>query len=445
MSHTRRRARSRLVSSVLVCGLSALVPSMVAAQTSAPELRVPTEPKDVSLDELLRHAERHAPSLAVAVKRQGYAAAERAGAAPLFRNNPTLEAGIGPRFDGASDRDFDFYATLSQPVEIAGERGLRLDAADHYARRLGAETAAARWQLRRNVTVTYYAAAVARARVRLAERSETFAGELQHIAQRRLAAGDATKIDLRLAETELARVRQAKLAAAQEYVAAQLQLAAIAGYSPQTPPSVSAELALPNTAPSLTRAFTLAGEHHPTLRASQALVEEATTRVTLAEREAWPTPSIGVQVAREGSAGSPANYVVLGTLGVPLPLWQVAQGERARRQVDREVAQAEQAVAQVALRTQIAQAHAELSAATDRLALFTSGVAPQLAESLDLLRRGFQAGELPLLNVSVARERFLAAENEALDAYADYYRARADLEYAVGTPLPVEPMPGGKP
>lgn len=442
MSHTRRRGMPRLVSCVLVYMVGALVPSHVVAQASPQQAIVA---KEVSLDELLRHAQRRAPSLAISVKRQGYAAAERAGAVPLLRNNPVLEAGVGPRFDGATDRDFDFYASLSQPVEIAGERGLRLEAADQYERRLGAETAATRWQVRRDVTVIYYTAAVARARVRLAERCETFAEELQHIAQRRLAAGDATKIDLRLAETELARVRQAKLAATQEYVTAQLQLAALAGYPAQSPPNIGAELTPPAAVPSLTRAFTLAAANHPALRAGEAMVDEAATRVALAEREAWPTPSLGVQVAREGSAGSPANYVVLGTLGVPLPLWQTAQGERARRRVDRDVAEADQAMAQVALRAQIARAHAELSAATGRLALFTSSVAPQLAESLDLLRRGFEAGELPLVNVSVARERFLAAESEALDAYADYYRARAELEYAVGTVLPVAPALGATP
>jgi cobalt-zinc-cadmium efflux system outer membrane protein len=165
-------------------------------------------------------------------------------------------------------------------------------------------------------------------------------------------------------------------------------------------------------------------------------VAEAHARVELADREAWPAPVFGALVAREGSAGSPANYIVLGTLGLPLPFWQLNQGERARARVDEDVALAEESATARAVRARIARSHAELTSASERLSLFTSTVAPQLEDNLALLRRGFDAGEIPLLNVAVARDQFLAALRDALIAYADYYRALAELEFAVGAELP---------
>jgi cobalt-zinc-cadmium efflux system outer membrane protein len=139
----------------------------------------------------------------------------------------------------------------------------------------------------------------------------------------------------------------------------------------------------------------------------------------------------GVSVAREAHAPHP-NYIVLGTIGVTLPLWQRNQGERARTRVDEGVARTEQSAVAVVLRARIARAHSELEAAAERVRIFASTVAPSLEESLTLLRRGFDAGEIPLINVAVARERFLQTQRDALGAYFDYYQALADLEAAAG-------------
>src|SRR5690606_15298216 len=174
---------------------------------------------------------------------------------------------------------------------------------------------------------------------------------------------------------------------------------------------------------------------HPDLRARRAARVEAEARVEVAEREAWPTPVFGVQLAREGSAGSPPNHIVLGTVEVPVPLWQLNREERAARRVDADVARAEESVAARALRAQVARAHAELLGARDRLSLYTATIAPRLEESFELLRRGFAAGEVSVLDLSSVRERWLAAQRDGLAAYADYYRAAAELEFALGIEL----------
>jgi cobalt-zinc-cadmium efflux system outer membrane protein len=396
---------------------------------------LPGEP-EATLAELLSYAELHAPAVQIALRRRGHADAARKGAHPRLRENPTLEFGIGPRFGHTADRDFDFFASLGQPVEIAGERGLRLDAAFRLGEQLDAETVAARWEVRREVILAYRSAVVARERVTIADRIVGFTEEMLVIARRRLTAGDATGIDVRVAETELAQARQAKLAAEQDLRTARIRLAEVTGWSIETPPSVPAGLDAPRAVPTLAAVMEVAQARHPELRARQAAVAEAHSRVELADRQAWPAPVFGALVAREGSAGSPANYIVLGTLGLPLPFWQLNQGERARARVDEDVARAEESATARALQARIARAHAELVSASGRLSLFTSTVAPQLEDNLALLRRGFDAGEIPLLNVAVARDQFLAALRDALIAYADYYRALAELEFAVGAELP---------
>ena len=166
----------------------------------------------------------------------------------------------------------------------------------------------------------------------------------------------------------------------------------------------------------------------------RAEVVAASAEVALREREAWPAPVLGASVSRDGA--SPESYTVLGTIGLALPLWRSGQGERRAAEVEVSLAQAAEKAAARSLESRISQAQIVLGTTAARLALYTARVAPSLERGLALLERGFQAGELPLSTVTVARERFLSAERQALIAYAEYYRAQAELELAIGTELP---------
>jgi outer membrane protein TolC len=126
---------------------------------------------------------------------------------------------------------------------------------------------------------------------------------------------------------------------------------------------------------------------------------------------------------------------VLGTIGIPLPLWQTNQTERERAQVDEQVAHSELSASTSGLRARIARAHAELQSAAERLRLTTDLVGPALEQSLTLLGRGFDAGEIPLIDVAVVRERFLQNQRDALQAHLDYYQALVELEDAAGVDL----------
>jgi cobalt-zinc-cadmium efflux system outer membrane protein len=394
---------------------------------------IAAENREVSLEELLSYANEHAPALLIASQRRRYGEAAREGASPLLQDNPTLQVGVGPRFDDGR-RDTDFNIALSQPVEIAGQRGLRFEAADRLGERLEADVVLSRRDVRRQIILAYRDGIVARERVRIAESLVGFADDMLRIAQRRLAAGEVSIIDVRLAEGDAAQARQAKVLAEQALRQARLTLCEITGWPLESPPMPRGTLDAPRPVPTLESVLALASERHPELRARQAAVAEAHARAELADREAWPTPSFGVSVAREAHAPSP-NYIVLGTLGLSLPFWQRNQAERARAQADEDVARTEESAAATVLRARIARAHSELEAAAERLRIFTSAVTPSLEDSLSLLRRGLDAGEIPLINIAVARERFLQTRRDGLSAYADYYRALAELESAVGADL----------
>jgi cobalt-zinc-cadmium efflux system outer membrane protein len=442
---TTQPSRWTLRVSTSVAGLAAVLWSLVSEGQELPNpMRPPDTPsvdaetqprREVTLEELVAFAERHAPVLQIASGRKGLGTAAAEGASPLLAENPELEIGAGPRFGRAGNRDYDVTASLRQPIEIAGQRGRRLEVARRLSERLDAAFAVTQRELRRQITLAYRAATVARERVRLARDLVSFAEEMLEIARRRLTAGEATVIDLRIAEGDAARARQTEISSEQEVQAARLTLCELTGWALESPPLIPAGLNPAGKLPELRVALDRAVQQHPELRVKQATLAEARAEAELAGREAWPTPTLGVTFTREGRSNGPDEEVahtVLGTIALPLPLWQRNQGERARVLVEADLALRDQVATAHVLRARIARSHAELAAATARLNLITSAITPSLEGSLELLRRGFAAGEIALLDVAVAREHFLDTRRDALGAYMDYYRALAEFDYLVG-------------
>ncbi|MET0385023.1 MAG: TolC family protein [Polyangiales bacterium] len=414
-----------------------MVAAAVLCCTLAAE-RAFAQPIEVELEALLTFAQTHSPMLQLAEARRGYAQAARAAAAPLFASNPALQLNIGPRFDPRGTSGLDFTAVLGQPIELAGQRGVRGELADRTGGRVDAELTLARWELRRQVSEAYRAAIVAREQVRVSDQLLTFASDMANIAQRRFGAGELSVIDRQIADSDVAQARQAKLLAEQAVRDAQLTLCELTGWPIERLPVPRGALTPPAPVPTLERVLAQAAARHPELASKQAAVEEARARVTLAERDASPSPTLGIQVAREAHRagdGEGVNYIVLGSIGLSLPVWQRNQEERARARTDQAVAQGEHSATTLVLRVRIAKVHAQLLAAAERLRLFSAEIAPSLESSLALLRRGLEAGELPIVDVAVARERFLQTQRDALDAYGAYYRALAELEYLAGAPL----------
>ena len=391
----------------------------------------------VQLDQLLAWAHAHAPEVRIATANLAHAEAAREAAEPLLPGNPELGGGAGPRItqDGTG---LDIEASLSQSFEIAGERGLRFDVADRVDERLSAELARAHWTVHARVHAGYHGALVERERLEAAMRLLAFQERLLEIAQRRLQAGDISPLVVRLSEGEVAQARQRRIAAEQHYQAARIRLAEVAGWPATHPPEPAGTTEAPRDLPPIARLVETMLAVQPAIAAARARVEEARARAELADRETWPEPSIGASWHREG-APNEREDVIFGTLTVPIPLWQRNQGERARARADLAVAEAELESLELQLRARLARSESAVRAAAERIAVYGTEVLPSFERNLSLLERAYELGEIDVLDVSVAVERFLRAQTDALDAQADYFEALAELEETLGTdPWPDE-------
>lgn len=401
------------------------------AQT-APQRQV--APEAVTLGRLLGWAERHAPDLAIARAGLSRGRAEIEAAAPLFPSDPVLAGSIGRRQNDAG-AGTDYEVGLEQELEIFGERAARRRAGQASMDLARAGVAQVRWRVHREIHDAFHDALVARARRRSAERFVQFADRFLQVAERRLAAGETSPLPVRLAESEVAEARQARIAAEQSERAALLALQLAAGWPAERGLAVAGDLGTPTNAPPLARLVALARAQDPVLRARAAQVRRAIALLAAANRDPWPNPRLGVAYARESEPGGAPATIWRGTLSVPIPVWQANRPERARARAELDVAQAELAARQRTLAARVQRAAMAVDASAARVRLYTTKILPGFEKSLEMVGTAFDLGEIDATEVLVARERFLRSQRTALDAYEEYFRARGALEEAVGTEL----------
>jgi outer membrane protein, heavy metal efflux system len=403
------------------------------AQAAATAPLDPAAP-GVSLAALLRVAEQRAPDITVVRQREIQTRKSRA-AVPSALHNPTLGIEAGPRFAGGrSEMDYDVGVSLSQPVEIAGERGLRLDASDRRSQRAAAESSLVRWELRHEIVRVYRAAQLSRERIRLGDRVCAFAEALRKIAERRRSLGEASVIEVRIAEADAAEAERQRSLSQQALTAAQIRLGELSGWPTEVAPPPSDPLGSVPLLPDLEGLLARLSPEHPELAVRRRRVSEAAAEVRLRGREAWPVPVFGAELVREGAPEGTPNYVVLGSLSLPLPIFRRNSEERTRAQSEELSLRAEATRASAEVRARVRRAHAELAGALERLTLLSTA-ARSFENGLELLERGFAAGEIELVNVTVARERWFTALSGALDARLECETALVELEAALGRTL----------
>jgi cobalt-zinc-cadmium efflux system outer membrane protein len=85
--------------------------------------------------------------------------------------------------------------------------------------------------------------------------------------------------------------------------------------------------------------------------------------------------------------------------------------------------------------TRIVDARERVSANARLAELYGSEILPTFEKNLELLQKAFELGEIDVLQVMVAQELFLRTQQDALQSFADYYAAWAELEATVGAEL----------
>ena len=391
-------------------------------------LAIPAAEQPTTLEELLAYAELHSPMNLNARARllRGQAAID--AAAPTFQSNPQLASQVGARSGGGGP---EFELSLTQPLEMSGQQGLRRSAAHLVAATARSSADETAWEVHRAVHNGWNEVVAAHLQVSLAKAVLASAEATAALWGKRAKAGEEPPLTLLVGQIEVAQARQGLLMAEATLTQTLIALQESAGWPIDKPLAIRGELPKLRPAPSLQELQQRALAGSPRLRSALAGVAQAEAQQRLEDRSAAPVPSFGIRYAQE-AGGATSAHIVQATLGLALPVWNANRLERLRARAESAVAQVEQRTTERSVAFQLARSQAAVQAALARAEAAQSLLGASFEQQLQLLERAHQLGEVDALQVGQARSRLWQARQQAVSAHLDYARSLADLEAILG-------------
>jgi cobalt-zinc-cadmium efflux system outer membrane protein len=377
-------------------------------------------------------AERH-PALAAQAYQERAAAGliEQAGVRP----NPTLEAslenvlGTG-HLQGV--RSLEATVQASQTFERGGKREKRVALATRERDTATKEFAVRRAEILAATATAYVNTLAARQRLALASEPVRLARETLALIDSRVRAGAASVIDS-------ARARAAVISAEGEFarteaalVSARAALAATWGGNLAEVGGLTGTLRVPDALPSEAE-FRARLATHPRLEQQAAVIASRRANLDLEQAQAKQdvTASGGVRFLRDGT-----DAAFVAGVSVPLPTRNKNQGNiRAARET---LAGAEHTVRAITTELQAAftAAWQDLAAAHAVAQKLRREALPATEEAHAAVRRAYEAGQLPLIDVLDAQRALVALRREILDAESAYAAALARAESLTAPTFP---------
>lgn len=363
--------------------------------------------------------------------------------AQVFALNPEVEfraPGIG-----SSGTIGEFEAVLSQEIEVAGRRGLRVRAASFGLERTQAEVEDAARRMLAEVSNAFFRALAAQERLVVVTELGALGQQLLEVTQIQVREGEISIMEANLAEIEAGRARARMLAERREAASARLALQQLIGISPDQDIRLDANRAdVPGpTTFDPDSLILLALAQRSDLVARSRAVEEYDVLAGLARREAIPNPRIGLFVEREerfsnvSGPGGPAIQLESPRIGLrvslPIPLFQRNQGVVAEQVARTARAQYDYQATELAVRTQVVRAVRAYESASAEVRIFEQEVLPSARANQQLLDAAFQAGKVALPTLLLLRNQLLDAELSYWDAWLAERRALVELQSATAT------------
>jgi outer membrane protein, heavy metal efflux system len=364
-----------------------------------------------------------------------------------LRPNPTLDVQQTTDRFTTREGERDLSVGFSYLFETGGKRGKRVAVARLEYDRAQAEVRALERQLAAEVRTAYAQAVAAARQLATAEQLITLDREIVRVTEARLSEGDAAPLDVNLVRVELDRLRAQAVQAQGELQAQLITLKALTGALPEAdlklallterPPQLSLPLAAATEA---------ALRERPDLQAARIAEELGGARLGLAEAQRAPDVVGAVRYSRQRSIfdETPAsvgelrdNDQVL-TFGVTieLPLRNRNQGEIAAAAAERQQAKYRREFIEAVIRRDVALAYSRYNAAAATLALYGGQILPRSEQNLRTIRAAYNLGEMQVTDVVAEQRRLVDSQTQYNAALRDYYVALAELEKALGAPLP---------
>ncbi len=384
--------------------------------------RPPTAlPAELNLEELERIAIRSNPSLGVARAKIDAARGDwlQAGLHP----NPTV--GYVADDIGHAGRLGLQGLYVAQTFVTAGKLQLSQAAAESEIVRLQQAWEAQRLRVLTDVRTQFYRALIAQRRFESAEKLVGIAEEAAEAAEKLLQAQEGRRIDVLQARVEAARAKLALRKTKNRHIAAWRALAAVVGNAdlPRGPLEGDIDSALPTLDWQSSLEYVLSDS--PELAAASVDIERAQRTLQRELAKASPNWDAELRVQYD----TEADDLVAGiSMGLPIPSRNRNQG--AIHRAEAEIVAAEQDLHRLKflLQQRLASAFQNYADARLTVAKHDDDILPNAKQTIDLVTQGFEAGEVPYVDLLTAQRTFFQANLEYMDSLERLWSAAKYIE-----------------
>lgn len=412
------KSHALAVAVLLAC---AGLPGLSTAQTAndaaaAGQAAMPQQP--VTMEEYLRLVVRNQPSLAADRLETGLARADTRSASAF--PNPTASAYGKPGEHGIG---------VDQPIPIFGQRGMHMENA-----KKGEITAAAHVDVAVSSALNDAAQAfndllVAQKRLDVWKDAQQSLDKAAYIVRGQIEAGARTKYDGSRLTLQAAQMRmqvakaQAALQAASAHAA---QLAAMPVWNARAEGSV--QTLEQGAKADYDTLWNQASMRLPALRSAQAELDQARHKIQVAQRDALPTPSVGVMRVKSRNDG---NYTQWG-VSMEIPLFDRNQGAIDRAKMETDQAELRLQAAQQKAQSDLFSAMQQLQLKRDSVRAYETDGLAQIEPLKQMANDAYRLGQGSILELIDALTSITDHRNEYLDLVKDYLDAEWQVRLASG-------------
>jgi len=319
------------------------------------------------------------------------------------------------------------------PIELGGKRQRRIDLANATVSAQEAEIAKIAVDLRDRVRRAYFALVGSNRRVALADDIVGLATRAREAAQARFNAGDVPRLELVQAELALVESENEASAARGEARAATGELNVLLA-QPIDASIVTADDLSAGALPSLDAAMAIATGANADLIVLDRQIAEQTARRDLAV--ALRTPDVTAGAAYTYDAQPEFAHGYRASVALTVPLFTRHNAGVAVEDAELARLKAARGATAIELRGTVSAALARATSARDQLVRSTAESLPRAAEVERMAQDSYTSGQSGLVTLLQALQFTRDVRRRNLEAGAEYQRALADLERAIGAPLP---------
>lgn len=394
----------------------------------------------LALEQVIAHAQERNPAIQVA--RNRLSAARQVPDQVSAYEDPTVswEAFNAPE-NFRIDRTDNNIVRLSQRIPFPGKLRLKGEIASKEAERMEAELKAVEIDIVAQIKKAYFDLWLTYQNLAVYRRNRELVAQFARITEQKYAVGQVSQPDVLRAQVELTRLVNRVTTENLALGKARARLNALLSRSPEAPLGMPQSPPQPPAVPyAMAELEALALANRPELLAQIRALEKEGLAVDLARKAYYP--NFEVSVARFENFGQRNGFGVGVSASIPLAFKYKYDAGVGEATANRQAAQSELWRLRDQTLFEVKQGLVETETALEQLNLFLHTHIPQAEQALESSEISYQTGMLDFLSVIDSVRAVEQVHLEHLTAAANFEKAWADLERAVGQELSRTALPG---